>query len=574
MDSGAGSGVGSTTGAGRNGAGNTTQTGRGSEFDALLSAETQPMTSTPTRPIRFEVASITDRLWNRLASTPARARAVRWSGPILVTLLAAGTRLWNLGHPESLVFDETFYVKDAYTLLSLGYEAQWPAEADASFNAGNTDIHHDTASFVVHPPLGKWLIALGFIAFGGAGDTASWRIGTAVVGILAVILVMAIAKLLFKSTLVATIAGTLMAIDGNAIVMSRVALLDNFLMFFALLGFGAVLLDREHSARRLERWIAQRQSAGRSIDWGPALWWRPWLLAAGVAFGLAAAVKWNGLYFLAALAVYTVLVDAAARRRAGVPLWFSGTIFTQAPVSFLLTVPTALGAYLVTWTGWLATSGGYHRQFAAQEGNAWEGLLSWVPLSLQSLWHFHVDIYNYHLGENSEHPYSANPLLWLLLVRPTSMYFLGSNLGENGCTVDFCGQSITGIANPIIWWAGVAAALYLVYRLVRFREWRAGLILTGLAAGYLPWLLYLNRTVYQFYTIAFEPYLILAIAFVAWRMLGERGDPAWLRDRGSRTVAVFLGVALLVSVFFWPLWTGIQVDWDFIRAHYWLESWR
>ena len=57
-----------------------------------------------------------------------------------------------------------------------------------------------------------------------------------------------IAKSLFSSTLLATIAGFLMAIDGNAIVMSRVALLDNSVMFFVLLGFGAVLLDRKQSA--------------------------------------------------------------------------------------------------------------------------------------------------------------------------------------------------------------------------------------------------------------------------------------------------------------------------------------
>ena len=74
----------------------------------------------------------------------------------------------------------------------------------------------------------------------------------------------------------------------------------------------------------------------------------------------------------------------------------------------------------------------------------------------------------------------------------------------------------------MIWWAAVAAALYLVYRLVRYREWRVGLVLAGLGAGYLPWLLYLNRTVFQFYTIAFEPYLILALVAVMGILLASR----------------------------------------------------
>ncbi|WP_255409242.1 phospholipid carrier-dependent glycosyltransferase [Cryobacterium sp. Y57] len=59
---------------------------------------------------------------------------------------------------------------------------------------------------------------------------------TVAVGILTVVLIMLITKKLFQSHLLALIAGFLLAIDGHAIVMSRVALLDNFVMSFALLG--------------------------------------------------------------------------------------------------------------------------------------------------------------------------------------------------------------------------------------------------------------------------------------------------------------------------------------------------
>jgi dolichyl-phosphate-mannose--protein O-mannosyl transferase len=321
-------------------------------------------------------------------------------------------------------------------------------------------------------------------------------------------------------------------------------------------------------------WIARKEKAGKGTDWGPALWWRPWLITAGLLFGLDAAVKWNGIYFLAGFAVYTLIVDAVARRRAGIPFWMSGTIFKQAPTTFLLTVPIAVAAYLATWTGWFVTKDGYDRGYADGAGHAWTGALAWVPHALQSLWHFQVQVYNYNVNEHSPHPYSANPLTWLLMVRPTSMYFVGANQGVDGCAASYCGSSITGIANPLIWWAAVAAALYLVYRLVRFREWRVGLILAGLAAGYLPWLLYLDRTVFQFYTIAFEPYLVLALAFVISQLIGSRGDPQWNRERGIRLVAVFLLVAVAISVFFWPLWTGMQVDYNFLRAHWWLDTWR
>ncbi len=142
---------------------------------------------------------------------------------------------------------------------------------------------------------------------------------------------MLIAKRLTGSQLLATIAGFLLAIEGNAIVMSRVSLLDGILALFALLGFGAVLLDREWSSVRLAAWIGRRKQAGSDVHWGPALWNRPWLIAAGVAFGLASAVKWSGLYFLAGFAVYTLVSDALARRRAGLLFWGTGTLVEAGP---------------------------------------------------------------------------------------------------------------------------------------------------------------------------------------------------------------------------------------------------
>jgi len=499
-----------------------------------------------------------------------RLRTVRWGVPAFVLAVAAFIRLWGLGHPRALVFDETFYVKDGWSLWNLGYSATWPGDADAQFAAGSVDGYFASGSYVVHPPLAKWLIGLG-MAIGGPEDPSSWRLATAIVGILAVMLLFLIAQHLFHSTLLGGIAGLLFAVDGNAIVMSRVALLDNFLMFFALLGVGAVLLDRRWTQRRLEDWVLRRRRDGGSLDWGPVLWWRPWLLAAGVAFGLASAVKWSGFYFLAVFAVYTLVSDALARRRLGILFWGTGTVARQGPASFVLTVPVALAAHLATWAGWFTSDGGYGRHWADSAANAWSGAFAWVPAPLQSWIHYQAGVYAYHVGESRDHPYASPAWQWLLMLRPTSMYYSDD---PDGCTVEYCGQSITGIANPLIWWAATAAVLYLIYRLVRYREWRVGFILVGLVAGYLPWLLYPDRTIYHFYTIAFEPTMILALTAAIALILRIGEEP--VADPVPRRLLVggFLVIVIAVSVFFWPLWTGIQVPYEYIRAHWWLPGWR
>ena len=514
-----------------------------------------------------------DRWFARTINTPARLRWYNWGLPALVTLIAAVTRLWALGDPHALVFDETFYVKDAWTLMHKGWEAAWPANIDPRFADGDVNAYTNDPEFVAHPPFGKWMIAAGLALF-GAQNTVGWRISTAVVGILAVVVLMLIAKRMFRSTLIAALAGFLMAVDGNAIVMSRVAILDNSVMFLALLAFGCLLLDRTWQEKRLAAWIARSRAEGRELGWGPWPWWRPWLLAAGILLGLDAGVKWTGFYFLAFFAVYVVIVDVLARRRAGIPFWPEAGILKGGVVSFVLMVPLAFVTYVGTWTGWLLNPGGYYRDWVqTTPGARWTGLLSWVPDWAQNLWHYQAEMYGYSINLHTPHPYQANPLTWLLMLRPTSMYYVGTKLGVDGCTSQGgCSSAITELGNPIIWWAGTAALIYLIYRLIRYRNWRHGMILMGLAAGYLPWMLYAGRTIFTFYSIAFAPYLYLALAATFALIVGRPTDASYRRVRGLSLLAAFLIVVVIVSVFFYPLWTGMQIPFWYWQMHMWLPN--
>src|SRR5690606_35458794 len=144
---------------------------------------------------------------------------------------------------------------------------------------------------------------------------------------------------------------------------------------------------------------------------------------------------------------------------------------------------------------------------------------------------------------------------------------------------DGVAEAILEIANPLIWWGATAALGYLCVRIVlRLRAgrrvWPEAFILTGVAAGYLPWLAYLHRTVFQFYTIAFEPFLVLGLTLALAAIAGSRRDPGPRRVLGLTTVGVYLSLVVLVSVFFWPLWNATPVPVWFMQLHYWLgTSW-
>ena len=129
----------------------------------------------------------------RLSTKLSSHRRFGLISTLVVTLVGLIIRFGNLANPRLLIFDETYYVKDAYTLGLFGSERNWQADANADFEMGNLSGFLDTAAYVVHPPFGKWVIWLGMQLF-GADSAFGWRFATALLGTLMIPLVIIIAR--------------------------------------------------------------------------------------------------------------------------------------------------------------------------------------------------------------------------------------------------------------------------------------------------------------------------------------------------------------------------------------------
>ncbi|MEE1296488.1 MAG: glycosyltransferase family 39 protein, partial [Bifidobacterium sp.] len=185
-----------------------------------------------------------------------------WLVVLAVAAFGGLLRFFRLGEPDAVVFDETYYVKDAWTMLQTGEPRDWPDTMDwngASVNpnipfaAGDTDHWLSSAEYVVHPPFGKGLIALGLKLFGGASHPFAWRAATAIAGTVAIIILMRVILPLWHSLSIAVLGGTLMAIDGVGITLSRTGLLDVFITALALGAFQLLLMHRDWARERLWR---------------------------------------------------------------------------------------------------------------------------------------------------------------------------------------------------------------------------------------------------------------------------------------------------------------------------------
>lgn len=463
-----------------------------------------------------------------------------WIATVVTTLIAAFTRLWNLGSPHEIMFDETYYVKDAYSIWHLGYEGTWAQNANASFVRGNFSTLSPEASFVVHPPLGKWLIATGMEAVGPASSWG-WRLAVALAGIATVFLLCRLVWRLFPSPLLVGLAGLFLAIDGVGITESRIGLLDGFIGFFALAAVYCIVRDRQSQRERIAR-LLEGTAAGALA---PKAGWRPWMISAGVLLGCACSVKWSGLYLLATIGIMTVIWDGTALRAVKAKVWKLETLVSRGWGNFMRLVPVAGVTYLLSWFGWFMNPSAYKHGWAAAERAAGRG--SWLPDSIADFIEYHRAIYEFHVGLSTPHSYMAKPSGWLLQMRPTSFYWQSNDtLGADAyqCDTRNCVRAITSIGNIPIWWAAFVAVFVVVAYVALKRDWRGWVVLAGYIGLYLPWFMYWDRTIFTFYTVAFVPFVVLALTVaLGWGIGLLDGDGVVTAGSGAATGSAGSGSA-------------------------------
>jgi dolichyl-phosphate-mannose-protein mannosyltransferase len=497
-----------------------------------------------------------------------------WVVPAVVTAAAAAVLLVRLGEPDTLVFDEVYYVEDARSVLDQGVESV----------------------FTVHPPLGKWLIAAGLAALGDG--PFGWRFAGAIVGAATVLLTLLLTRRLTGRPALAALAGGVLALDGVFLVQARTAMLDIHLTGLVVLGAYLLVVDR------------QRADSGCRSRWPLAL--------AGAALGGAIATKWSGALALAAAAGLVAVWEHGRRHRVGDAV---------AAVVVGLAVPAAV-VYGLTWTPWLVH---YERTVTAETvcaEQADEPCRSGVADRVGGLIRHHADILRFHLELDADHPYRAPATTWPVQTRPVVYHWESCPPDEDPAACPVApghAAEVVGLGNLALWWTTLGLLPVLVAGAVR-RDRRSGLPLAFLAAQFLPWLA-VARPVFSFYAVPLVPFLAIGLAVACGEL---DGGHRWARTVAGTlaggAVGAFVGtmvetdaygvgmaaavvalagaaagaalderrdgrqgasspaigsylagtvavLAVAAAVYFAPVWLAIELPEETIRARWWLPGW-
>jgi dolichyl-phosphate-mannose-protein mannosyltransferase len=166
-------------------------------------------------------------------------------------------------------------------------------------------------------------------------------------------------------------------------------------------------------------------------------------------------------------------------------------------------------------------------------------------------WEMQKQMWWYHTGLRATHPYTSSWWSWPLLIRPIYLY----TSDEVGGWV----ARIYAMGNPLVFWFGLASViLSFIYSYIEKNKKLAFIVFSYLIF-FVPWAVS-PRIMFLYHYLPSLPFLAIATAYV-------------LR-RNPKLLLSYLLIGLLVFIYFYPHWTGLQVPLWLDKSYYWVQSWR
>ncbi len=405
----------------------------------------------------------------------------------------------DLSQYYGTMFDEVIYAKSLYELVH------------------GMDMYENT-----HPPLGKILMAIGIKLFGN--NPLGWRFVNALLGVLMVPIFYLLLRKLTDNTKLTCFGTALFCLEFMHFTLSRIATIDTTVAFFILSMFATMyfLLDQINKDLSENRKLISKKTFF-------------FMLLCAIETGIAVAVKWTGFYAMAGIAVLFLvfLMDSIIKRkREGNTIGYQIKLLLFAVVMFSV-IP------LVIYTA------SYYPMMCAQGKDS----------IIQTMLDNSMYMLNFHEEAIFEHPYESAWYTWIIDMVPLIDSVVMADDGNI--------RTVATFGNPVIWWGGIVALLYMFYRMIWKKDRKAGFLIFSYTALLFPWI-FIGRTVfiYQYNTCSIMLILMIAYGF------------CMADDKVKKLMPIFLEAALIVFIMFYPVISGYPIS-AFYIEHFleWLPRW-
>ncbi len=418
----------------------------------------------------------------------------------------------ELGFRSGTYFDEIYHARTAYEMIHEYY------------------CYENT-----HPPLGKIFISLGIRVFGMV--PFGWRIVGTLFGIGMIPFLYLFGKRLFGETWIAGVVTVLFSFDFMHFVQTRIATIDVYGTFFIIAMFYFMLRYAQTS-------FYDTEFKKTLIPLG----------LSGLMMGLGCASKWTAIYAGAGLAVFFFAVmfrrymeyrvamrnpegeTAGISHRHILEVFQKNLIYTLAwCVLFFIVIPGII--YLLSYIPF---------RDGTPDG-VWDQMLR-----NQST------MFNYHSKLTATHAYSSTWSEWPPMIRPV-FYYTNTVAGE-------LREGISAFGNPLVWWAGIFAFVYMIYRVLRKYDRVALFLCFAYLVQYLPWTL-ISRCTFAYHYFPSVPFVALMVGYSLYCFIGGDKKKRWY-------AYLYCGAEVALFGLFYPVLAGQPVAMEYItNGLKWLSGW-
>ena len=417
---------------------------------------------------------------------------------------------------DSTYFDEIYHARTAYEMTQGLYNYEW-----------------------THPPLGKFIISIGVRIFGMV--PFGWRVMGVLFGIMMLPILYLFMYRMSESSFVSTLTIILMAADFMHYTQTRIATIDVYGTFFILLMF----------------YFMYRYTQLSFYDTKLKKTYIP-LLFSGIAMGLGCASKWTAVYAAVGLAVIFFLTLFIRWMEYS----YVAGVSEKKRTDFEKTIWNCFSNHSIKTCGFCVIS------FVIIPAIIY--ILSYIPFEngrdmglFEMLIQNQKDMWNYHSNLEATHPYSSKWYEWLIIKRPLWYYTarLDSDVQSN----------ISAMGNPIVWWVGLAAIVFVVYHLIRYKDKKAGFLCIGYLAQLLPWT-GVSRCTFIYHYFPGSVFLILMLGY-SMHLLREKYKDTTVGSILNKSFIVYVVAAVFLFAMFYPVISGYPMNLSYGKYLRWFESW-
>lgn len=385
------------------------------------------------------------------------------------------------------MFDEVYHGRTAYEFLH------------------KLPIYENT-----HPPLGKIIISIGIAVFGM--NPFGWRFMGVICGTLILPVIYLFALRLTGKTKFASLALILVLTEFMHFTLSRIATLDIIAALFIILLFYFMYA-----------FIQTEKVAYLILD--------------GIVSGIAMAVKWNGVYAVAGIAVifamwcyeqYSTVKHGREYKR----YWCR---LCGVCVGSFIIIPVCI--YVLSYIP-------FARVYT--DKNIIMHAIDNSKLML-----------SYHKSTVFEHPYSSEWYEWI--------WDRKSLLDALTVNNDGSVSSVATFAGPLVCWGGLIALVYQIYLWSIRKDNSAKFIVMAYASALVPWM-FIHRTVFIYHYLPCLNILSLMIVYSIYKIKSKRENCY---------ITIIAVTAFVLFAAFYPVLSGMKVPREYLNIVLeWLPGWR